>query len=465
MVQTCNEEGGHPAGNSMTTTLREFSETQSNPITKFCDCQAFDAAAWWQRLSGILAELPDSSLQRKVRATVDRALRSACTAEDTLPMPKPISQVAPDFRGVPWLWHGYIGQRVYTLLLGLWKSGKTTLIGHLLRAMATGGEFCGLPVKSARVLVVSEESEPKWAERRDTLGLGDNVHLICRPWRARPKVDEWGAFIAHLAGLVQENRYDLVVFDPISELWPVWDENDAGQVNSAMMPLHAIAEAEAGVLLVHHPNKSDASEGRASRGSGALTAFVDVILEFRRWDAEHQDRKRVLKAFSRYEDTPPELVIELTEESYKAVGTRVETERAERLKVLLEVLGDNPLTVAEVRASWPEEPRPSQRTIERDLSELARLGSVQRLGSGTKGDPYRFRILDRRQVSHEAVENRKAAEKILDSRHISHGAVENRIFILNDHDKAPELNIKAIFDSSKAYIDAVENSDNEQAAL
>jgi hypothetical protein len=449
MAEISGERSAPPAGDGRDTTTEELSQFVTHCNTKTTLCQPFDPVKWRDQLAAVLAGLPDLALRNRVTAAVDAVIRSACTVEDTLPMPKPISQVAPDFTGVPWLWRGYLGRGVYTLLLGLWKSGKTTLISHLLRAMATEGYFCGFPVKQARVLVISEESEAKWGERRDALGLGDHIHLICRPWRARPKLDEWRAFVTHIAGLVQENGYDLVIFDPISELWPVWDENDAGQVNSAMIPLHAISETGAGVLLVHHPNKSDATEGRASRGSGALTAFVDVILEFRRYDPEHESSKRTLRGYSRYDDTPSEVIVELTEDGYRLVGTRGEVERTERLDVLLEILGDAPLTVAEIWSAWPEEPRPSQRTVERDLSELVRLGQVRRLGSGTRGDPVRFRILDTRQISH--------------------GAVENRIFVLTDQDKAPELNIKAILDSSKAYMSAVENSvenlPDEQVAL
>ena len=299
---------------------------------------------------------------------MDEALCSACTAEDALPVPKPISQVAPDFEGVPWLWHGYLGRGIQTLLLGLWKSGKTTLISHLLKVMATGGAFCGFPVRQSRVLIISEELEAKWAERRDTLGLGDHVHLICRPWKARPKLDEWQTFVTHIAELVRENRYDLVVFDPIAELWSVYDENDSGQVAGALIPLSAITEAGAGILLVHHPNKSDATEGRASRGSSALPGRVDIIVEFRRYDPEHSSRKRTLRGYSRYSETPTEVVVELTDDGYKLVGTRGEVEADERREIILD-LCDAPITLEELIENWPDGPvKPSRRTLELSIT-------------------------------------------------------------------------------------------------
>ena len=53
------------------------------------------------------------------------------------------------------------------------------------------------------------------------------------------------------------------------------------------------------ILLVHHLGKNDRGEGAASRGSGALPGFVDVIVEMRRFEADDRnDRKRVLAGWS-----------------------------------------------------------------------------------------------------------------------------------------------------------------------
>jgi hypothetical protein len=48
---------------------------------------------------------------------------------------------------IPWIWHGLLAPGKVTLLTSLWKSGKTTLLAHLLAQR--GREFLGLAVTPA----------------------------------------------------------------------------------------------------------------------------------------------------------------------------------------------------------------------------------------------------------------------------------------------------------------------------
>jgi hypothetical protein len=295
---------------------------------------------------------------------------------------------------LPWVWDGYIAKGFSALLTGLWKAGKTTLLARLIRALERGGEVA-TAVVAGRVLVVSEESALLWAQRRDELGIGDHASFLCRPLKARPDYPEWLCFVNHLAELAQRDHYDLVIFDTISAFMPVRDENDAAQVLRALAPLVAIMEAGAGLLLVHHPRKGDADEGQASRGSGALPGWVDCIVELRRFDRkDRQDRRRTLTAYSRFDQTPAEVVVELAADGYyRAVGSKADATRADRLVVVRDLLPTQGpgLTADEIRQLWPEGedglPKPSKRTLERDLRDAPGIG---RSGAGTKGDPFRF---------------------------------------------------------------------------
>ncbi|MGQ9556245.1 MAG: AAA family ATPase [Anaerolineae bacterium] len=332
---------------------------------------------------------PETAILDKTPILTPRAVENRIFAPQWSPVP--ISQVAgstsPD-----WLWYGYLARYSYTLLLGFWKSGKSTVIAHLLKAMAEGGEFCGAQVKRAMALVVSEEPASKWAARRDELGLNDNVHLLCRPFLGKPDRKMWQEFVNRLVVLVQAHRYDLVVLDPIQMLLPVHDENDAMQMVEALAPLQGIANAGAAVLLLHHPNKSDLNEGRAARGSGALPGFVDIILEFRRFDPERmEDTRRIIKGLSRYDETPSELVVSLENGQYVALGDKGEVRQAERLAVLTDLLDEQPKQPAEFLALWPEGVvKPSLRTVERDLKELVRRSQAVSVGAGSRGNPLKY---------------------------------------------------------------------------
>ena len=296
---------------------------------------------------------------------------------------------------IPWLWDGYLAAGFITLLTGLWKAGKTTLVAHLLRLLADGGELAGA-VKPARVLVVTEENGGLWRRRRDELGIGDHVHLLPRPFNVRPKLSQWEAFALHVAELVRAESYGLVVCDTLPSFWPVTKENDASEVIAALTPLHTVADAGAAVLLTHHPRKGDAGEGQAARGSGALPGFVDAILELRRFGPDNRDdRRRVITAYSRFDETPPEVVIELRDDGYRLVGTKADARQTDRLSAIAELLPADlaGVTADELLTSWPETgpAKPGKRTMQVDLKAGAQSGRWMQLGTGTRNDPFRYR--------------------------------------------------------------------------
>jgi hypothetical protein len=297
--------------------------------------------------------------------------------------------------GVPWLWHGCLARRAVTLFSALWKSGKTTLLANLLKTLDAEETFCGLPVAQAKVLYVTEESEQRWAERRDQLGLGDWCRFLVRPFLVKPRWDAWQAFISHVAGLLAHEPADLVIFDTLSNLWSVRDENDAGQVQEALMPLHQLTGPHnCALMLVHHVGKSDSSEAKASRGSGALPSFADIILELRRYDKDaRQDRRRVITGYGRWDDVPSELVIELTADGkgYIAHGDKEQVASGEMREIIRDLLPNEPpgCTWEQIRQKWPQEPAPGKPRL---LGELGKGSGTDwsRNGGGKRGSPYTY---------------------------------------------------------------------------
>ncbi len=322
-----------------------------------------------------------------------RAPKESERARIEFPEPVPLSQLG-DGVSITWLWDGYLAVDHITLLTGLWKAGKTTLLSHLLRAFGAGGDLAGA-VSEGQILVVSEESRGLWARRRDDLGIGDHVALLCRPFLGRPTGEEWREFVAYLAALVRRDGYTIIVFDTVAVCWPVSDENDASKVIAALQPLHAITELGAGVLLVHHPRKGDAGEGQAARGSGALPGFVDVIIELRRLNPKNrEDRRRVLTAYSRFDETTPEVVLELTDDEYRTIGTKADARQSDRLAVISNLLPatEPGFKADEILDAWPDDsvPRPSKRLLQSDLKHGASTSLWIASGEGRKNDPFRY---------------------------------------------------------------------------
>lgn len=357
-----------------------------------------DAARQRKQISILVEMLKDrcngSSDENLWQACEELRATKAVSTNNKL-KPIPLSQITEDAT-VSWRWYGYLADSHFTLFTGLWKAGKTTLLAHLFQKFGKGGDLAG-NVEPTNVLLVTEESKQLWAKRRDELRIDDQVKILCRPFKTKPNRQQWESFIAQLCELVKAASFGLVVFDTISKLWPVRDENDSVEVSTALMPLYQIAETGCCILLVHHPRKGDANEGQASRGSGEFPAFVDIIVELRRFAPENrEDRRRILTAYSRFDETPPEMVIELTDDGYQTVGTKAHARYADRVEVIAQLLSKSStgMTVNEVWQAWPQGcglPKPGKRTIENDLRQGVESKSWLMVGVGKKNDPHRFR--------------------------------------------------------------------------
>ena len=304
-----------------------------------------------------------------------------------------------------WLWHGYLGPGKVTALVSPPKTGKTTLLTHLLAAMAHGGELAGLAVAAGRALVVSEEAEADWDERCRRLGLGPHVQFVCRPFRgARPSEAQWAALVAGIDELHRREPLDLVVLDALAALLPGHAEANAPQLLDCLLPVQALAQRGVAVWLLHHPAKAKRADGQAARGTGALAGFCDVVLELsplRR--LRNRDRRRRLAGYSRYAETPRRLVIELSADGsgYQlgsdAEGALLVDEWAE-VREVLEGAHEK-LTQARLLAFWPSEgSRPERTTLSRWLVRAARQGLIRRGGKGTKSDPYVYWLAGREEL-------------------------------------------------------------------
>ena len=196
-----------------------------------------------------------------------------------------------------WLWHGYLAPGNVTLLTSQWKAGKTTLLSILLDRMKAGGTLAGRPVRPGRAVVVSEESPAHWLLRSQKFDFAGHVCWLCRPFHGKPRLDQWQALLDQLYSLHEQVGLDLVVIDPLASFLPGRSENDADAMLTALLPLQRLTAAGLAVLVLHHPRKRASADGQAARGSGALSGYVDVLIEMHWYEqAADNDRRRRLLA-------------------------------------------------------------------------------------------------------------------------------------------------------------------------
>jgi hypothetical protein len=308
--------------------------------------------------------------------------------------PVPISKLSRTPAEKKWLLEGYIARGRVTMVAALFKAGKTTWLAYLLKAMEKDGRFMGRVVKPCKVLVITEEHEDEWAERRDLLGLSDRIDVLVRPSLYKITVGEWMVFLNKLRATQKRNRYDLIVIDPISNYWPVKDENSAAEVQTALMPLHGVI-GEAARLLLHHMRKAEGLEGTQTRGTGAIGGFVDLLVEIRRFDrTDLTDTRRVLTGTGRWRETPAELVISLGKDGYSVHGDKAEARADELAAIILPILPAEPpgATVEELLAQLPEDCELGRSKLHSTLNKdcESKTPRWERTGGGKKGDPYRY---------------------------------------------------------------------------
>lgn len=302
-------------------------------------------------------------------------------------VPKLISDLTLENAEVSWIWEGYLARGHLTLFSALWKSGKSTLVAQLLRAIQEGIRFAGQETIPCKVLILSEESESLWARRKEDLGLEIESWVLCRPIKRRLNYEQWIRLLKESAKFCKEKEIDLLVIDTLSGFWNVADENNASFVASALLPINELLERNIAVMLVHHFRKSGGSEGTATRGSGALGSYADILIEFSRLDGENpNDKQRVLRNYSRFEETPAEVVIEMVDGEYVSRGTRAEVSKEKRTQYVLSILNESDevgLTVNQIAENWnPDEHgrKPTKRTIRNYIDTLLVDGRVKQTG-------------------------------------------------------------------------------------
>jgi hypothetical protein len=319
-----------------------------------------------------------------------------------------------------WLWYGYLARGKVTGFVSQGKSGKTTLASMLLARLGLGGTLAGLPLSAGTAVVISEESHAEWDKRCQRLNIGNHVRFLCRPFKGRrPTLAQWHALVANLAELHRQQPIDLVLIDPMAQLL-AGAENSAAAMLDALLPLQDLAgEGPNGVgpavWIMHHPCKKKQADGQAGRGT-VLNGFVDILVEMSCYKSlRSKDRRRRLRAYSRPDETPRHLLIELNAEAtdYVVHTNEAGVEPLRPWPQLMSVLCHDfwKRTRAEMLQYWPEDhKKPNPGTLSRWLKRATQAGVILRKGTGLSGDPYRYWLPDDRKAETGRLQIRRASE-------------------------------------------------------
>lgn len=294
-----------------------------------------------------------------------------------------------------WLVDHLIARYLMTLVAGLPKVGKSTFMFAVIAAVTRVGEFLGLPVRGASVLLLTEEAPMTVEEKVERFGIDEERVYVLAKRRTRGAL-KWPRIVAEAARFCKQHpEIALVVVDTIDKFADIdakRSESDTGVIRETIEPLYGLLSLGVAVVLITHQRKEEGSFGLRVRGGTSLTGSVDIIVEVERppATANAPSAARVLKIVSRHADSPEEITVQLDGDKWTASGTLKAAARRWRGERVLDLLTDGFETIEEIhqRASGELSPR----TLRRRLGELVEDGHVEVSGEGVKGDPCRWRL-------------------------------------------------------------------------
>lgn len=267
-----------------------------NAAIEVVNDEALDELDWLVILKGKLinSDTPfrDSDLLRYLRqAKLNRDGRKDFVGGDS-----PLK-----IRKDEWLWRGVIMREATNIIFALPKVGKTRLMLGMLEAFLKGrGEFAGIalhPGKEKLLILGPDQSESSWASYLQKAGLADeggNLAEGVLPIATAETVFQLDAYwLSKVEEVLRAQGPLVVLLDSYSAAIrsTTLDENKS-EAATPLMQLHNVISAyQSTLIVVHHANKSggDGSAARASRGSSAITAAADNLIEMARFKGDQEE--------------------------------------------------------------------------------------------------------------------------------------------------------------------------------
>jgi hypothetical protein len=326
--------------------------------------------------------------------TEDKAFNEAFEEEkekqenSTTFKPTLLKDISEDLTRYEWLWENVIARGHGTILTAQYKSGKSTFIRCLMKAMYDEEEFLGYPTKRCNILVVSEESLTEWKIKSSDFGLdNDDVPIwICKPpFFGKASKKDWISFcLEDLPNFCTENKIDLVIVDTVSHFWPVIHENDSGETGDALGYFDKLKNINIAVLVVQQSNKSGGESTLTVRGSSEIGGWPDEIIVFSRRQGDNQKtRGRQVNLSGRLFERDESLMIKLGyDNTYSYEGTKYEVSKKARMEVLYNIFlnSNTPLTIKEIRDLWDDGlygSKPGDDTLRKYLQDAIDEGKLR----------------------------------------------------------------------------------------
>ena len=290
---------------------------------------------------------------------------------------------------VPWILKNYIAAGVMTEMTGTAKSaGKTTLLTHAVREIIEGRPFAGLPTSRTNVVYLSEENDITLAKALRKSGLESREGVSFLQWKDATE-STWNAIVKDATAEALRISSRLMIVDTLpqfAEISGEKGENNPGDAKDALRPLQKCAAQGIGIVVVRQQRKAGGQVGQSARGTTQYTHTSDIILQI---EAGSTSETRVIEALSRFDETPASFTLELTPNGYIAAEFS-ETARDQFRDAMRNALPWSEADAATVDRLLKDTGEKKRTLAYEILSELTKEGIAERIGSGKKGNPFKF---------------------------------------------------------------------------
>jgi Mn-dependent DtxR family transcriptional regulator len=233
-----------------------------------------------------------------------------------------------------WYAEGFLAEGVLTEVDGYAKkAGKTTFALAMVACLLESAPFLERPTSYSSVVYLTEQGTASFRrafERSGLLGRQQNDVYVLSWHSARKSKLKWPEIVEAAVIKCKEAGSRILIVDTMSQWTDMRgdQENQSGAMAEMMRPVQAAAADDLAVLVLRHDKKAGGEVGKSARGSSFAAGAVDIIVQLEKLpqSANGSANQRVLRAESRFEETPAEMVIELREalpNSYKVVSQSV----------------------------------------------------------------------------------------------------------------------------------------------
>ena len=292
---------------------------------------------------------------------------------------------------IDWVSKPYVAFGAITEVDGKVKlAGKSTWTTHLCRAVLDGLPFMGEPTTKTAIVYLTEQPPASWRLTLDRAGLLGRDDFHCLYFRDIRGI-LWSVVADEAAAYCKTVGAKLLVVDTLGQFAGIAgdSENNAGDALMAMQPLQQAAGNGIAVMILRHDRKSGGLVGESGRGSSAYSGAVDIVLSIRRPEGNTKKTLRTIHAIGRFDETPDELVIDLTPTGYVSLGTAANVAEAEAEQILRAAA---PRTEEEAATldEMIKGTEVSRSTAQRVVKNLCARGEFLSTGEGKRGKPFRY---------------------------------------------------------------------------